>query len=607
MPSDADMVEAMTEQLMDEDLLRTRRSSSPGHFMEEVLLQFSHLKTPQDQEGLGLEVPLSPLNQNGLRLEVPLSPPQTVGRIRFAPSLKADIQPLLPPSGTDLTPQTQLEDVVQAEVEQLQREMAQEQLKEADAKMRIEVPVMDFSIPKMPWEITRQDMENIRYLDNWAGNAKRMWRGIKTVELNMRWAPFTRKDDGVPPEQIEGSVELPLTAEECALSEQELVDSLAVVCMSNNTEETLEYAVIEKSPMTEAKDKASPVRKRKQPADTSLEDVFKRMRNQAAVVENAPQPEDSADQFTFNGFSTASALDAFMRSQGMTPSPAVNNRHRQMLPPPRPVNKPPQLAAIKPPSSALPPPPPMPPSPYPAAPVAAPNLPPADFVISFTLAERGIFKSIKSTYPAARFIERDFRDMLGDFHTLGSIRGRMVIADADLIVSPTSGLILTTLNRLNIRSPLPGGTPGVEYGRDIKTRIFEVSKRYEHLQVLVRVPAKVLTEHEIEALDSFKEFAVSMKHECTIEPRLVRDSEEEAARWIIAAMKSHGHVLNADETEWEKFLRNFGLNAMAAQVLLQECETPDGVEWFLDMEDGERKARFAGLLGGRVLERLRFG
>jgi len=467
--------------------------------------------------------------------------------------------------------------------------------------MRIEVPVMDFSIPKLPWAITQQDVENLRYLDDWAGRAKKKWRGIKSIEIDMLWAPFTRESAARPRERIEdteGSVQqLLVTEEDCASAEEELFDSLISLTIGEDeTAEVLDYALLENKQMTEVKSKALPERKRKQLASDPLADLFKKKRKPVVTTGETQKPkENTEDKIMFDGFSAASALDAFMRSRGVIPAPPIDTPRQKMPPPTLPVK-----AALLPSTTQ----PTTQPLPYPAAPAPAPNLPPADFIVSTTLlSERSIFRSIKLLYPAARFIERDFLAVVHAIPTLGPGSGRIVVSDADLIVSPTSGLILTTLRRLCIRSPLQGGTPPTEYGRDIKTRMIEVSKRFEHLQVLIRAPLKVLSPSDAKGLSGFMEFAASLEAQCKVEPRLVADTEEEIVRWIVAAMKSHSHRLVEEESEWEVFLRQGGLNTMAAQVLLQASGHFGGIQAILDMPDEERRARFAGLVGDRVLAR----
>lgn len=98
--------------------------------------------------------------------------------------------------------------------------------------------------------------------------------------------------------------------------------------------------------------------------------------------------------------------------------------------------------------------------------------------------------------------------------------------------------------------------------------------------------------------------------------------EETLAQWIVSLMIQYGLVdsnvrLLQDETLWEVFLRRAGMNAFAAQAILNKLKPPDsdsnrdrsamlpakkyGLSAFVNMSMEERLARFQPLLGGSNL------
>ncbi|KAK5134056.1 hypothetical protein LTR08_006946 [Meristemomyces frigidus] len=204
--------------------------------------------------------------------------------------------------------------------------------------------------------------------------------------------------------------------------------------------------------------------------------------------------------------------------------------------------------------------------------------------------------------------------------------------EADVTMSPRSGLITTTLSNLKQR-PLPNQTSF--FG--IRDRIATVSVRYEKLVVLVSEgrqciaddtpQAQALEERDCDALSDLMGFAAQL--DVDIDVKYVPGGEEELVKWMAAAILQHCVPVNdvkvlQEETLWERFLRVAGMNAFAAQVVLMNLKQPDsvpgsessstqhssqelcyGLPAFVRMSAGQRIQQFGPILGGEgVLTRV---
>lgn len=259
-------------------------------------------------------------------------------------------------------------------------------------------------------------------------------------------------------------------------------------------------------------------------------------------------------------------------------------------------------------------------------------LPKATIIISSILfsVQRKFIIELKQFYTDLSFIERDFS-------TLKST----LCYEADIITSPSTGLVLTTLQKIK-QKPLPGQET-LHYG--IKERLIDLSIRYEHLIVLVAENSSVsgvarnLDDNDCLALSDMMGFATVL--DADVQILYVPGGNQELAIWtvycialfrfdFVASISQSGGQqeprLIEDETLWEQFLRRAGLNAFAAQVVLAELRDPGApcpstgcevsssalasaadtyLRAFVCMPPDERIRRFERLLGGRkVLARV---
>ncbi|GME57495.1 hypothetical protein GTA08_BOTSDO13513 [Neofusicoccum parvum] len=241
------------------------------------------------------------------------------------------------------------------------------------------------------------------------------------------------------------------------------------------------------------------------------------------------------------------------------------------------------------------------PIPLPQPPLPS-TLAPKPFIISTSLSihRRDLVKSIQNLYPAAQLIERDLSQTAAPPNPS---------AGPDLILSPSTGLVLTTLQRLKQR-PLPGQPHAATGAQTLQTQLSQLAPSFPHLLVLV---ASASPHHpdpsDCAALASIHASAASLLPRTRVSVALVPGDDRALAAWIAAAMAgaADGFAVVDDETLWERWLQRAGLNAFAAQAVLARVKDvgPGGPAAFVAMRGEERERVLAEVVGGGgVLERV---
>ncbi|KAF1839428.1 hypothetical protein BDW02DRAFT_539597 [Decorospora gaudefroyi] len=259
------------------------------------------------------------------------------------------------------------------------------------------------------------------------------------------------------------------------------------------------------------------------------------------------------------------------------------------------------------------------------------NLPPCSFIISsIFLQQRGMMKQIEQLYPQAQMVYRDY--------TIPHSAAK----EAEILLSPSTGLIFTTIQQVKQRS-----LPGQPNRSPVKERMLALQLRHERLVVMVSEGLSRKLEEldsnrpedprDKEALRAFETFATQLDAEVLV--KYVRGGEQALARSTVLEMVKYGLPHGsadigdikpvAEETSWEVFLRRVGLNPFAAQVIVawlkqpfdvqvpccsspsfssprpQQSVSVSGLAGFLTMSEEERVRWFQASMGGsRILRRV---
>lgn len=243
------------------------------------------------------------------------------------------------------------------------------------------------------------------------------------------------------------------------------------------------------------------------------------------------------------------------------------------------------------------------------------RVPPRTFVLSSTMFERrNLVKEIEYLSSVTEYIERDFTSA----RVLRGPSSQTSEADeADIIIAPGHGIMLTTLQKIMQRS-----LPGQVVRNVIRERIVQLARRYERLIIMVhedrsRDQQRPLDSRESGELVSLINFCAAQSHDIQI--MYIPGDEPALATWIVASMIRYGLddpeiQLLQDETSWELFLRKAGMDAFAAQVVLIKLKAPEpmpthcreqyyGLSAFVTMDEAERLRLFGTLFGGEKILR----
>jgi hypothetical protein len=408
-----------------------------------------------------------------------------------------------------------------------------EKLLGADTTARMEVPSVSFALPVSPWnEYSKKNMgkhkADITELDaqmKFLFRIKRedlqsasSWHGLSSLERNMQWSIFTTKISKIDlDEKLHGETEIAklladVTKENIATSSSQVwkPDGLRILDAEDDEEEIepadceghvgmddlirkRKLEIEEEAPEEQNKRTASQLHSYSQPdpqipsshhwddtlaAQKPCKEKAKPNFTQGSVAQTSTSrpkavqaPKHASNDLMFGGFSATSALHKFMETQGKAVKPsspqlrtnqALSVRSRepsldQLAPTSlqRPVQSmvDDQLAAPS----------------LPKLPALPQNLEPCSFIISSTfLQQRALLKQIEKLYERAEIIYRDYD------------RPHSPCKEADIVLSPSTGLVLTTLQQLKQR-PLPGQPDRSR----VEEHVSMLQLRYERLIVII--------------------------------------------------------------------------------------------------------------------------
>jgi hypothetical protein len=475
-------------------------------------------------------------------------------------------------------------DEIEPLVKDLERKVENEQLTITDTMARPKIPDVDFTLPVAPWdqyslkkngkhrpgetELFAQAVF-LRHVKNSALKAASKWPGISVLERHLPWNIFTAKETPKVSleEVLHGKTELDKVVAEfnigpIATSEAQVwkKEGVRVLDMDDDEEE------LEPAEVHECDDVESWVRKRKLDMDA---DDAERLSQKVGIHESpshnlvgdatsqipAPgfkpmhAPKQSGTELMFGGFSARTALQKFMETRGqkmqttttqtesaISMDPASAGAVQELPNLPGKLSAAHRVAETKYPgtgqvqvinSAGL-----QVPDAKQSLPPIPSNLPPCSFIISMRLLQqRTLIKKVEQLYPAVDLVYRDYNLP----HSAAS--------EADIVLSPSTGLIFTTLQHLKQRA-----LPGQPDRSPVKERMKALHLRYERLIVMTsQGPRGELDQQnssrpedprDKEALSEFERFAAKLEGEVLI--KCIRGGEEALAHSIVVEMIQYG-------------------------------------------------------------------
>ncbi|KAF8535719.1 hypothetical protein BDD12DRAFT_912605 [Trichophaea hybrida] len=504
-----------------------------------------------------------------------------------------------------------IEDIIlinltRAGTEQLGLQLAQEQLHHADA-IRLKVPVV-----KLSWNSTNEDQRKMSSFSTLSKLRQQLKSGLITkwaqridTDNQLPWIPVTKLHEELPREKFScrSLEEFLMSDADCANTEENLLRVIRILNLGNvddcdnndghdNSDTELEKPGMQKTIL----EKVAVLKKMQENAkDGNNFDKFLNSPKHelAAGAKNHTKikKKGSRKSAIHYKFTAANSLNAFMAlrgvpsatSQNQTPTFKGNLVHVVSV-----ISTDPSQVTLL------------------STPKSPSHFPIAGYIVSPIHLPRRMLFHIKALYPAACLIERDVSILTGNganyspYLTASTSR----FTDADLILSPTTGLVMTTLPRLRQRFSLPGENRIFTCGANIKKRIMDICGRYERLLVIIQFPSyKITSKCDLEVIAAFLGFASTISGECILESRVIEGGLEDIVQWVVGmmVMGRHGNKLIEDEMMREQFLRQVGLNSFASQVVLSGCQEHDGLSSLLR---NVRKRRFESLVGVKVRGRV---
>ncbi|KAI1806710.1 hypothetical protein F4811DRAFT_560338 [Daldinia bambusicola] len=602
--------------------------------------------TPLKIESIKVEGPLTPLNS------LPPSSDIAIDAMGFAKDIDIDHvldkkYPISPnvESGQDL--KKAFGDDVMAILEEkarpVKRNLGQEKLQTADAMARIEIPIMDFSIPDPDWRKTPLDPALQLGFIRTTCEAFNVppWLKDSKAERTLRWSPFLSKvrrvslneiisDDGTAQALLTSlsGVEVPTSGDYvwkqpglAILQEQDNEEQQELPRMSSEGE-TIESLVRKRRfELNNSTDSSSPielVQASQAIAAASHRTPFEEQIHPSNLLLGCDDPHATATLLSnYVDFHTTKRQKNLKSSFFPIFSEKVDEVKIDTTLGASKITQPEETIAPK-------------TEPEAKVVILAPSPPSqSEFarmvIIKALTLERGVFSRLEKSYQNIEIIERDFDRWNSLTWNRNSVSRSPIksplAAEADIIVSPVTGIMITTLLRA-IQKPQPG-QKGLS---TIRERIRNAALRYEHLIILVsewnRIDetARNLTPAECAGYADFVGFTTGLDTNVLV--HYVGGGDDTLAKWLVSFLVRHTpettalkDILIQEETLWELFLRRAGLNAYAAQAILGQLKAPDdipeeqtneyGLSAFIKMAPMERVRAFRSLMGGeRVLNRV---
>ncbi|KAH7355140.1 hypothetical protein BKA65DRAFT_394896 [Rhexocercosporidium sp. MPI-PUGE-AT-0058] len=585
-----------------------------------------------------------PSKWEDFKVEVPLMPPQptaTSKTVRFSDEVQKQYYELASsPRGFDDS--EIFHETFGDAYKNANQKAEQEKLSIEDTTARVDVPELNFDKPEAPWkrfegvrsQVALSTIQKSFVVETIASSIP-SWPGSGQLRIKLPWAPFNSSFAKLALEEdVQGNE---TTWQPFVEDNVDIIDSSSLIWKRAglrilSDEEDGEEIDLGQFRKDSPADLSSIVKKRKMQFQ-EMEKLMHISPDETAVSATATSlmkkttksvltaGDTAGGDFGLLGgdFSAQASINNYFMLRGLKrPKLSENSylkpaeKHPARVEPENNVPKLPSLSTRKSPTNAgkLP------------VPGIQPLNTPTWIIVSTTLLKnRALIKRIEAQLPSVKLIERDFMAHNTSVWMPGSVTRSPVKSsldsEADLILSPSVGIIVTTLQKIK-QKPLPGDKTKPA----IRERLEKVCLRYEKLLVLISEGnadevATGLVENDCLAIAEFAGYLMGLEASITIQ--FVAGGEETLSKWIVSSIIQYrvDTDLLTDETFWELFLRRAGLNAFAAQAVVAALKAPNGVDEgspskaglfglaaFVEMGVENRLARFGYICGHRVLARV---
>lgn len=521
--------------------------------------------------------------------------------------------------------------------EEAARTLEQEQLQQVDGLARVPIPVLDFSIPEPGWAQLRM---NGRGIYKWTQTEKEglfespRWPVHKANESKLVWKPLGAGVTLTPEEESmdygKGLVE---SFTEVAngiglLTSADFVHKASgFVVLKTEDEEEIDTQLVMSKPR---KDLVDIVRKRsndstemaaqKKPRRVTNERSADQSNNSGSLdslLGNAPEtssqllasfmqihaPKKKWSQSRYFASQQKEATDMTVVEETDTLSKSSDGVQSQQLKNPVVPNT---ISRVR-------------------APCPKITLPCAPLTIFISIQiPRHLIQALEGLIPDLTIVERDYDAYNTSVWRSGSVARSVIIPpvaeDADITISPSTGIIITNMIRVR-QKPRAGMNQNL-----VQTRIEKASLRYSQLVVLVggeggnddALPQ--MSPSDAAALTELQGFATGL--DCDIHVHCIGGGESTLSTWVVFGLCRYGipdYSLQTNllevETLWELFLRRAGFNVYAAQAVASQLKPAEvdgemakpeghGLGAFVTMTRAERLRKFGQIVGPRVVERV---
>ncbi len=469
-----------------------------------------------------------------------------------------------------------------------------ERLSGPDTTSRVEVPEVDFSLPIAPWNeysqstdeknrpgITELDLQ-MKFLLRLQHDDLRSavtWHGLTTLERELHWNVFTINVGVIDVnELLHGETDLNKILTELStssvatsfsqiwkreglriLDEEEDEKFIEPQEVGGGDDGEIENLVRKRKSEMEETAEMHPNRKRpsqtlpqvKYPVSSHANSSTHDRNKDKLKVQNAGRNSHETSTtpsigLMFGGFSATSALHKFMETRGKIAGTGNTNcekqitlgngsvstmdsgfRHTKLPVPELPMKskttsiQSKEITCVE-----------QQPSTLPDLPDIPKNLPPCSFIVSsLLLHRRSLMKQIESFYPEADMVYRDYNLF------------QSYSKEADFILSPSTGLIFTTLQQTKQRA-----LPGQPKRAPVKERMKALCLRYERLIVMIGEGLSTEMEdlgssrpedhRDKEVLMEYENFASGLEGDVLV--KYVPGGERALARFILLEMVKYG-------------------------------------------------------------------